>query len=337
MIRSATSILAKRWSKSVSLILLLVYLTAGLYPFQWQWPTFEANNSVVRTSGHMLRFPAPGIAFTSEVPEWLPQAIRSGSMEVTLEVHPIGEPPVKTTRIFTISDAPNARNLTIDQQYDDLIIRTVTTPRGTNIPNAYRVENIFSTPGWHHIVLKITASQLLVDVDAQRMLTVTLTKNLFQWWSRNCRLALGNEFIYNRSWLGEIRQARVTVAGTSIDYLAPGMLITPSHYSVRRHDSKIFLPFTSNKPVTEGSVLDWIINFLGFIPLGAWIVLLRRPRPSLLVATATCAGLSLCIETLQIFLAGRSSSLGDLLLNTLSGAIGAWIGQALVSPRASQN
>jgi hypothetical protein len=70
---------------------------------------------------------------------------------------------------------------------------------------------------------------------------------------------------------------------------------------------------------TRGTA-DAVLNLLFFVPFGAALVLSGvRPRVVVLVGFA----LSLAIETAQMGVPGRDSSFGDLLFNTLGGAIGA--------------
>jgi len=78
---------------------------------------------------------------------------------------------------------------------------------------------------------------------------------------------------------------------------------------------------------------DAILNLLGFIPLGAVTYYLLHQSHSLsrrnktLLIMAFCFSISLSIETLQVWLPDRTSSLLDLTLNTL----GAWLGILLVN------
>ncbi|MGH7607714.1 MAG: VanZ family protein [Gemmatimonadales bacterium] len=64
-------------------------------------------------------------------------------------------------------------------------------------------------------------------------------------------------------------------------------------------------------------------NLLLFIPLGAALVLAGvRPFPTILIGTA----LSLGVELAQQWIPGRDPSLGDIVCNTASTALGAWLG-----------
>ena len=73
---------------------------------------------------------------------------------------------------------------------------------------------------------------------------------------------------------------------------------------------------------------DVLLNLVGFIPFGfclRWQLQLRRPQAvlsSVLIAASCCVGLSLLIETAQIWLPGRNSSLLDLILNSFGALMG---------------
>ena len=99
----------------------------------------------------------------------------------------------------------------------------------------------------------------------------------------------------------------------------------PAHLVFRKHvlgipDSQSF------------SLLDLILNVLGFVPLG-FLVVLRLSNPKLLpawscllLAVVVGFGLSLAIELTQVWLPGRDSSLSDLIANTVGTAIGGVLG-----------
>ena len=76
---------------------------------------------------------------------------------------------------------------------------------------------------------------------------------------------------------------------------------------------------------------DILLNFIGFVPLGASLMGLQTARNrfsgrrSGLVIVLACCLLSLTIEILQAWMPTRSSSWLDLTLNTLGGWMGMWL------------
>ena len=64
--------------------------------------------------------------------------------------------------------------------------------------------------------------------------------------------------------------------------------------------------------------VDAILNVLLFVPFGAGLALAGvRFRWAILVVIL----LSACVETAQLFIPGRDTSLGDLATNTIGGAL----------------
>jgi hypothetical protein len=84
------------------------------------------------------------------------------------------------------------------------------------------------------------------------------------------------------------------------------------------------------------SSVDSLLNVLLFVPFGIGLALTGAPA---LAAIALMCGVSLGIETLQLVaLAGRHASVGDLVMNSVGGAIGFLIGRrgvVLILPTGS--
>jgi hypothetical protein len=104
-------------------------------------------------------------------------------------------------------------------------------------------------------------------------------------------------------------------------------LVFPSTYSVpgREFLASPFAPWRG-----RWQLYDVLFNIVGFLPFGFLLgrVLRRRHMHfAVLVLLTACVAclFSLTIETLQYFLPSRSSSLVDVVTNTIGGTIGAWI------------
>ncbi len=76
------------------------------------------------------------------------------------------------------------------------------------------------------------------------------------------------------------------------------------------------------------TAFDVVANLVGYMPLGFFLVLsaLRtgRPRYALRLAILVASGLSLLMESLQVYLPNRVPSNLDLMLNVAGGALGAF-------------
>ena len=64
--------------------------------------------------------------------------------------------------------------------------------------------------------------------------------------------------------------------------------------------------------------------FFGFIPLGFLFVALYPGWSKVWRVAIVCLGVSLVIETMQLYLPWRHPAVEDLILNMLGGAAGAW-------------
>ena len=84
-----------------------------------------------------------------------------------------------------------------------------------------------------------------------------------------------------------------------------------------------------------GSPVDDVLNILAYVPLGAGLLLGLRQRQPLAIAWGLAlllpAGLSFCIETLQVFLPNRVASNIDIANNALGAAIGAGLAAMLAA------
>ena len=307
----------------------LNYLLIGFVPFQWEAPPRQDfKNGAVRTDDHALQFRSAGIAHTAHAPAWLTTAIERSALHVSLEVRASHAEQLGPARIFTLSLDPYLRNLTVGQERSDLIVRMRNPSTSINGMPSYVIKNLFSSPGWHQIDVSIMPTSISILVDSDVVRTVCLPDSPLSEWSPHYRLALGNELTGNRAWLGDIRKAVVTVGNERFDYLVAGVLHVPTHFNIpdkHFHEQSVnWIPFVRDDLGVD-DFKDWVKNLLGFIPLGWLIALVRAPRPSIFVAAILCAALSVTIEFGQIFLPTRVPSVDDLILNTLGGAIGAWL------------
>lgn len=95
---------------------------------------------------------------------------------------------------------------------------------------------------------------------------------------------------------------------------------------------KNFLSFEWAKiKLDKSSLTDMSLNFLGFIPLGMVLIVLfssftpwKRGR-LVMTSIGICFFMSFFFETVQAWMPSRSSSLLDLILNTLGGSVGCGI------------
>lgn len=299
----------------------LLYLGVGYYPFQVQMPVdITPNGASFGQDGH-LQLSRPGIALGAASSEWLDAAMATSTLTVTLEVRPASVDTQGASRIMAVSKHNRLRNFSLGQRGSDLILHLRTPATDLYGAPPYRLRGALASPGWHRIEVDIVPRLLEVRVDGTKRLSAPLPAEPLAGWARDYRLSLGNELSHDQPWLGDIRLARIAAGARQVDYSRAAALKIP-RYLVVTQAHIIANPFTWQTLQLDR---DFITNLLGFIPLGALFVCLLGSRRPVLTAAAACAALALSIELGQLFFTGRVTETTDLLLNSLGGALGAWL------------
>jgi hypothetical protein len=296
--------------------LVAAYLGLALAPFRWVPPRRTVNGAAADAGG--LRFAGPGLASTPEPPAWLSQAAESGTLRLDLRLRTYAPDRREPGRIFTVSRDYHSRNLTLDQQGADLVLRLRRPGATLNGKPSYRLPAVLADTDWHEIQVAVAPGQLQVTVDGRVVLTRPLAQRPLLDWDRGHRVALGNEHHGYLPWRGEVARAVVEAGPARIDYASPNTVELPTH----------FWQF-GNRPtwLLEGyvypeSVEDWVANFIAFVPLGFLLTALGRRPGAWRRALWLCAVASLVVEIAQGFFARHPATM-DWVLNTLGAAGGA--------------
>jgi VanZ family protein len=308
---------------------LLGYWAVGLYPFTFEPPKHVVNQAE-RTADGGLSFSGVGIARTPGAPEWLGGLNDTSRIEIRLVARTDDPDQRGPARLFTISDGVSDRNLTLGQEGDDLVIRVRRPGSDANGTPALQVAGLFGDAAWHAIRVRIEPDRLTVTVDGKTRVEQALSGSPFPEWNPEYALAMGNELPYGRAWTGEIRAASVEIDGRTIDVLDPVEIQLPGGWWEIRHVD--FWNLHHDRPYYKTP--DIYINFFGFIPFGALLMLFFGRRLSIVHIMLLGAALSLSIETLQILLP-RHPSVTDLVLNTLGAGVGAALARMAMRSRAS--
>lgn len=318
-----------RASIKALLILLAValYWAACLYPYTFALPRHVVNQAE-RTAEGTLSFPGPGLARTVEPLDWLQRIEEVGRLEVHVVARTENADQGGPARILTISAGPSERNLTLGQQGADLELR-IRRPGSTNNGTPYyRVADVFRSPDWRAISVRVTEGRLTLAVDGINHVDETFPSSPFRDWEASYPLAMGNEVPTgrlwdDRAWTGEIGTALVHLDGQVIDYLEQGATELPDSWWERpapRDRSSLDL----DRAASFYEDRDMLLNLLGFMPFGALLMLLYGRRLSIPKVIAYGALLSLSIELLQVGIPRRHPSLMDLILNTVGTGLGAY-------------
>lgn len=300
------------------LVLLLLYLFHALAPFQWD-PPRQVINGAIRTQQE-IRFDTPGILSSPGPAAWVGDAIRRHELKVSLRVLTYSIDQFGPARIFTVSLDPNLRNLTIAQEGSGLVLRLRTTSTTLDGKPQYVIPGIFTDSQWHDIELTIRDQQLSLVHDGEFALLDRLPESPLTNWDRSYQMALGNELTGDRSWLGQVARAEVTIEGKTIDYLNLENLELPASYG----------PMPTWKTMVAGplSGMGWkwaadiILNFLCFIPVGLGLGCTKRGRESFWLAVGLVATVSFLVELAQYGFAQRFPSAVDWIMNTAGAAVG---------------
>jgi VanZ family protein len=214
----------------------------------------------------------------------------------------------------------------VGQQGVDLVVRLRRSEESFNGTPEFIVSNVFTDLGRHVLDISVKPGKLAISVDGTNRLTEKLPDDAFDTWVRDYRLAMGNEITFDRPWLGTIHQAMIDVKDKRVDYLVPGTLAIPETYYLQPHPDRMSLVPFYQEYYSVSIIQDWIVNFIGFVPLGLLVVLLYPNWSNVRRAAIICLGVSLVIETMQLYLPWRHPAIEDLILNMLGGACGAWLG-----------
>lgn len=324
-----------RVKAALVLLALTSYGAACLYPYSFSLPR-QVHNQAERTPAGTLAFPGPGVAVTTGPLDWLLEVDAISRLELQVTARSWRPDQQGPARILTISAGPSERNLTVGQQGAALVLRVRrpgSTPNGTP---AYEVADVFGTPDWRTILVRLEDERLTLSVDGITRIEETYSDPPLRDWDWGYPLAMGNEpplgrLGDDRAWIGEIREALVRINETEIDYLEETATEQPKDWWERPPPRAHSLDL--DRTLTFYRDSDIALNLLGFMPFGALLILLYGRHLSVTRIAGYGALLSLSIELLQIALPMRHPSLTDLLVNTLGAGLGAYLMRRVLARR----
>ncbi len=307
-----------------AMFMLAAYVILALYPFHWTLPR-RLPNGVVQAADGVLRFSVPGIARSRVPPDGIREAKTNGAIVIELCVRTLSPDQMGPARLFTISADTYQRNLTIDQVGPDLVLRLrthLTSSDGVPHYRQYQFRDVFATTKWRNLDLRISPRALEFTVQNKSLLSEELPLQPLESWNAKFDIAFGNEMTGDHPWLGEISTGVIRRAGKRIDCLRHCGLEKPRHYWQGRFKAFVFDP-----PM----IIDALVNFVCFVPLGFVLAALHGGRGSFIVTVATCALVSFLVEVTQIAIDLRVPSFMDVLLNVGGATVGAWLAGWLVN------
>jgi hypothetical protein len=169
-----------------------------------------ANPSNVTWSSDGLTINSSTIIESSSAASKVTNAIiASNAFSMEAWVMPANTSQTGPARIMTISGNSAERNATLGQETSNYAARTKTTTTGSNgLPTVNA--NPVSTSQLQHVVYTWDGSTGIekIYVDNVEKYSGTRTGNASTW-NQTFKLAIGNEFVSDRTWLGEIKLAAI--------------------------------------------------------------------------------------------------------------------------------
>ncbi|MBN2627796.1 MAG: VanZ family protein [Spirochaetales bacterium] len=291
---------------------------------------YDPVNRLTREEKGGLTFAADSLALTDKgIP--LPREGESFTMTMTLDPH---VPPRPRFQVFLMINDGNSWNQLILGLWD----RSLVIMNGVDFSNRRRTPKLYVPLGEKEGArdLRITSGPegTTVFIDGEPAgrsgkLILSFPPN-----RKEARLILGNSLYGRNSWTGTCYALGLDSDSTSwvYDFSSPSNEIFPDGNGLplrlperRPVLVKRFLQSPRLWELHRGVIrFDMFVNFFGFIPLGGIIVLLpgRKPARNSIIALVAVFLFSLFLETVQVWIPTRDSSLLDLVLNTLGGAFG---------------
>ncbi len=306
--------------------LVLVYLFLGWRPFAFELPGRISHGGEWTEADNG----SPVFATTGSNPvaagdaEWMPVMIdttATAADEVTEFVIAVQPDNVdQHGAILAVGHGGDRQNMVVAQRQNDLVLEL----RTDNLRREIVAENLFDEVGFRRIILRRERGQYTIRLDDNDLITRDYSDELLgEVWDLSYDAYLGAEGSGRRSWSGGIGEAFVTIDDVRYDLLnGDGFDSSGSHW---------FLPALPNQFSFDSTILvDYVRNFLGFLPVGAVAMWFSRRR-NLKKAVLFAAALSITIELGQFLLPGRFSILSDVVLNTLGGLVGALIARSILT------
>ncbi len=316
------------------LLLILIILPLMLYAGLTRKGYDPANNLSWEPEGG-LTFRTRSVAYTDRG-----ITLPDGDVDFALEMRVRPDYPRRPVFqvLFLIHDGNSWNQLVVGQWDKSLVIMN-----GVDFNNRRRTPKLYVPLGEGEGIREIRiesgteGTRVYLDgawAESDRDLILRFPPN-----RKSARLLLGNSIWDSNPWSGTCYDVRLTAGSLAweYDFSRPGGEILaesagrslPLRLSPRRPVLiKSFLQRPRLWELRRG-VYQWdmFVNFFGFLPLGVLLYrLLRgRKRCRCLLSLALVFLFSLFLETVQVWIPSRDSSLLDLMLNTAGGAAGIYL------------
>jgi hypothetical protein len=304
----------------------LALVVASWYPFRPEMP-WELRRGPLAASATEARFDGSSVLVSRPDLDWVADAASTGSLRLALDLRTDRAEQSGPARLLSISRDTLAADLMVGQEGDDLVVRVRRPGSDASGHPAFRVPDVFATDQvgrWRHLVLDVGGGRLVAELDGAVVLDQPVT---LAGWDPSYRLALGDEAVGQRGWVGELRHVEVSTPGHTVDVLASGTLDGGSGW-IWRDRVRNLTSLSSADPLAL-----IVARFAAFVPVGLGLGLLLRRR----WAVAAMVGIALGLVAGKLFVLGRHPRLGDAIVCVVGGLAGILLAARLerTQPRSS--
>jgi VanZ family protein len=335
----------------VCLVISMGLLIAGLWPFRF----FPGNNVQWIDGRSGLRFDKYGIV-SGKGPLFAPGGAidLARSFTIRMAVLPREEPSGSIPRILSVHDDAWRELFFLGQWRDELILRILEAERFFRLRYRETGAGGLQKDAKRSIVVRSDTNGLTlfvdgVPIDSRPGVDFSLLSDR----RGPAWVILGNSPTGESPWRGDLLSLSfypIALSKSEIESKITGPVIRYNFSEGSgsicrgsadpRHD--LFIPSTFRAPAKRVLVPPWriqeynrsfwkdvFVNILGFIPFGIAVYAWtrkdgdRKNAIAMGITILLCAGISLFIELLQVYLPTRDSSLTDVLNNILGTYIGA--------------
>ena len=312
---------------------LVAYWLACFAPYKWVTPlSYQTNDAQGYASeAQPLTFGGQGMAQLVLPDNANPRA--PAQLRLMLDIECGREQQTGPARIVSYSKSTSERNFMLGHEGRALVLRWLRPGSDSNGLPAYRVENFFDRCRSRTLELLAADGGFQLKSNDAILLEVPAPDGSMARWSFDHPMILGNETSWDRGWQGTLHALRLEVDGQTIAESFAAVTLPPGAWLLSDHAKAsgwhTLVPFSTNNPVT---LLDNVLNVIGFVPFGALLAALWPGRINALRAGLYAACLSLSIEIFQLGFEGRHPSATDLMTNTFGGLLGflfarVWLGR----------
>ncbi len=193
------------------LLIIYVLILTGFVLWPFDFYVYVKNDARWIGSPKGIEFLETGQAVSnSSTQEFFERMVKGSGLALELWIETEDLKQSGPARILSYSLNPGARNFTIGQSSDQLVIRLRTTETNLNGTNPHLIiDGTFDNRSLQHVVMTYDFSEQRVYINGEQKTLSKILKGDFSNWDPTCRLVIGNEVTGHRPWKGKIYYAAI--------------------------------------------------------------------------------------------------------------------------------